>query len=436
MKIKLNKDDIVKTSNDAMTLFRAGIKSKATKETYEKVLREFLSVNLETYLKGDHKLIEKQIQDRIKEGDKRKIASILDADIEVRANEFVKLAKENPDEITGLLLTLSNKYKERCEKPQNDPDYLNPNSVPNKFKPIKKLMKMNGVHFEWSQVDSSFPEPIINNDTRGYYRKEISTILEFTRPIETLITLLASSSGIRRGGFELTWNCITPIYRRDKGLVMGKYNDSDNSNLVCGMILVYKGSNEQYFALFTPEAWKSIKNYQTSWRAETLKDPQPNDPFLKRNGSKIIPLSPIAVAKRMEKIATKSKVRIPLTDGKRSHEVPVMNGFRRYFNKINKETFSNDSPLSSLIKKEMMMSHTGLLKLDKNYFQTHWKELVEEYLEAIPALTISSEERVKAENKRLRKEKLTKVQEKEEIKEELKKEFRYYIEGYKSKIKK
>jgi len=81
-----------------------------------------------------------------------------------------------------------------------------------------------------------------------------------------------------------------------------------------------------------------------------------------------------------------------------------MNGFRRYFNKINKEVLSKDSPLAALIKKEMMLSHTGLIKLDKNYFKTQWKELVEEYIEAVPALTISSEERVKAENKTLRKE--------------------------------
>ena len=83
------------------------------------------------------------------------------------------------------------------------------------------------------------------------------------------------------------------------------------------------------------------------------------------------------------------------------------------------------------------MSHTGLLKLDKNYFRTHWMELVEEYLEAIPSLTISSEERVKAENRRLRKE--TKSQEeirkqmKEELKEELKEEFSFFVDGFKSR---
>lgn len=403
MKIKLDKNDIVKTTKDALTLFRTGIKSKATRETYEKRLKEFLCVTLENYLKGDPKLIDQQKQFRLAEGNKKKIASILDADFEIRANEFVKKAKDYPDEITGVLLAYCTKLKERCEKPKTDPDYLNPNTVPNFFKPIKKLFKMNGVHFEWQQIDSSYPEQENNTETRGYTREEISQILNFTNPMETAVTHVASSSGIRRGGFDFTWDCIIPIYKKDNDLIMGNYNDTNDSDLICGMISVYKGSNEQYFALFTPEAWKSIKNYQTYWRSETLHEPKSKDPFLKRVGPSIIPLSPDALANRLNKVSKKSKIREPLTDGKRIHEVPIMNGFRRFFNKINKETFSRDSPLASLIKKEMMLSHTGLLKLDKNYFQTHWKELVEEYLQAVPALTISSEERVKAELGKVRK---------------------------------
>lgn len=51
-----------------------------------------------------------------------------------------------------------------------------------------------------------------------------------------------------------------------------------------------------------------------------------------------------------------------------------------------------------------MMAHVGITKLDRNYFQTHTLELVEEYLNAVPNLTISNEERIKAENLKLRKD--------------------------------
>jgi len=61
--------------------------------------------------------------------------------------------------------------------------------------------------------------------------------------------------------------------------------------------------------------------------------------------------------------------------------------------------------LASLILKETMMGHEGLIKLDKHYFKEHIDELIEEYIHSIPHLTISDEERTKHENEKLRKEK-------------------------------
>jgi len=405
----------VQTTDDTLTLFRVGIKSEETRETYEKRLKEFLCGTLENYLEGNKDLREKQRKKRLVEGDKKKIRSILDADFSIRANELVKKAKENPDETMGMLLAYSTKLKERCEKPKEDPDYLNPSTFPNMFKPIKKLFKMNGVHFEWQRIDATYPEIQTNLDSRGYAREEISTILKFTNPLETAVTLIDSSSGMRRSGFDFTWDCIKPVYRRDNDFVMGNYDDKDDSDIVCGMIMVYAGSKEQYFAFFTPEAWEAIKTYKIQWHSDVLKDPRPKDPFLKRAGNSVVALSCDAMANRLNKILKNAKIREPLEAGKRNYDVPIMNGFRRFFNKINKETFSKDSPLAALIKKEFMMSHTGLLKLDKNYFQTHWKELVEEYETAIPSLTISPTERQKAEIKKLRKEKNKAEMEKHQI---------------------
>ena len=65
-----------------------------------------------------------------------------------------------------------------------------------------------------------------------------------------------------------------------------------------------------------------------------------------------------------------------------------MNGFRRFCNKAMKDAKSGDSPLSSMTKKERMMGHTGLIKLDQNYFKTSQMELAKEYLYAVPNLTI------------------------------------------------
>lgn len=275
-KINLDKGDVVQTVDDALTLFRTGIKSEMTRQTYEKRLKEFLCGTLEDYLDGDKSLREQQRKQRLADGSNRKkIGMVLDADFDVRARELVQKARDDPDGITGLLLAYSARLKERCEKPVQDPAYLSPNTVPNMFKPIKKLFKMNGVHFQWERIDSAYPEPETNLETRGYTRDEISDILRFTNPLESAVIFLASSSGMRRGGFDFTWDCIRPVYRRrDDGLVMGSYNDKNEPGIVCGIITVYAGSNEQYFAMFTPEAWEAIEIYRKQWQHDTLREPQ------------------------------------------------------------------------------------------------------------------------------------------------------------------
>ncbi|WP_179372001.1 hypothetical protein [Nitrosopumilus ureiphilus] len=48
------------------------------------------------------------------------------------------------------------------------------------------------------------PTSEVNLDTRGYTHEEIREILKFTNPLEATVTLVASSSGIRRGGFDFT----------------------------------------------------------------------------------------------------------------------------------------------------------------------------------------------------------------------------------------
>ena len=80
----------MKTIDDALEVFKTGIPSEKTIETYEKRLKEFLCGTLENYLEGNKDLREKQRKQRLAEGNKKKISSILDADFAIRANELVK----------------------------------------------------------------------------------------------------------------------------------------------------------------------------------------------------------------------------------------------------------------------------------------------------------------------------------------------------------
>lgn len=369
-------------------MFLAGIRSKATKEKYIRTLRKVLCEFLDDFFKGD---------------------------FEERCTQLVKHAKEDTEWTQDLLIQFSEKLKERTKVSKTDSDYLNPSTFSNYFKPIKKLFDMNNVAFSWKRIYSTFPEDDNISDTRGWTRQEIHEMLKFAKgAMDRAIILVASSSGIRTGGFELTWGDVNPIYKIGEELKTEIIeSEEDKSEVACAMIRIYKGSKESYPAFITPEAYSAVMDYEKEWAKQVGRKPKPEDPLFKREGIMPIKASPSSIKKRVERMVTKSGIRLPLKKGQRRYEVPVMNGFRRFWNKTCKETLSKDSPLSSLIKKEYMMGHRGLVALDKNYFKTHMLELAEEYLNAIPDLTISDEERTKAENRRLRREK-SEIQKKNE----------------------
>lgn len=106
----------VETEQDPLKSFYNGIKSKETKEAYTKTVREFLFSIVE-----------------------------LQGTFEKKAIQFVEYARKNQSETKQLLKNYATYLKQRTEKPRTIPEYLNPNTVPNKFKGIKKFLKMNEI---------------------------------------------------------------------------------------------------------------------------------------------------------------------------------------------------------------------------------------------------------------------------------------------------
>ncbi|MGI0023509.1 MAG: integrase [Nitrososphaeraceae archaeon] len=395
--MKITREDLQSIKEEPIELFYQGIKSEATRNKYTRTLRRILCETLEDILEGS---------------------------FEERARQLVKMAKSNPEWMVTVLLTISKKLKERTKLDPSDKNYLNPNSVPNKFKPIRKLLEMNAVAVAWNRVYATFPEQNNNYEGSGYTRQEIQKMLNFTKgAMDKAIILVASSSGIREGGLLLKWEDVTPVYKVSDKIVLDiTESESKDSVIVCAIITVYRNTNETYPAFITPEAYKALMDYKTVWTKEVGREPKPNEPLFKQAGLSVRALSAAGIKQRAYRVVESAGIRSPLVGGKRRYDIPIMNGFRRFFNKTNKETISKDSPLSALIKKEYMMDHVGLVKLDRNYFKTHVVELVEEYLNAVPHLTISDEERVKAEKLKLEKEKTALEAKNEEI-ERLKEKF-------------
>ncbi|HXV66252.1 MAG TPA: integrase [Nitrosopumilaceae archaeon] len=379
--MKIRKEEFERSEEQpALELFWQGIRSEETKEKYTRTLKRILCDILEEFFEGS---------------------------FEQRADKIVKMAKEEPEWVRDLLLNISKMLRERTKLPKEHDDYLSPSSIANIFKPIKKLFDMNDVTFSWEKLYTTFPE--IDNiiQTRGWTREEIQKMLNYANgAIDRAIVLIAASSGIRSGGLNLNWEDVVPIYKVDDKIKLEITEpEKEKAKIVCGRLSVYCGSSSQYPAFITAEAYQALQDYKQVWIREIGHVPDPKEPIFKKEGQILKRASVASIKKRVERMAQKAGFRPALEKWQRRYDVPTMNGFRRFCNKTCKEGLSKDSPLASLIKKEFMMGHVGLVKLDRNYFKTNVTELVEEYLSVAHDLTISDEYRLKIENRQLRESK-------------------------------
>ena len=371
--MRLHKEDMVRAGSDTpLELFVQGIRSKQTLAMYTRSLQKITCEFLEGWLTGT---------------------------FEERVSQLVKYGKEKPDWTRDLLISLSRKLRERTELDKSDKDYLNPTSFPNYFKPIKKLFDMNDVYMSWKRIYATYPELDNMPNTTGWTRDEIAKMLLYARGTQDrALILVLASSGMRAGAVTpLNWGDITPVYKTDDKLTM----DPGEGELVCAALEVYGGSNEQYTAFITPEAFNTLQEYGRIWAENMGRPARAKDP--------IFTVSKAGMLTRASHMVMLKRVR-QMVDGAGLHkekngkmfQVPLMNGFRRFFNKSCKGAASGDSTISSLIKKEFMMGHQGLTSLDENYFKTDVLELAAEYVTAVPSLTIDDADRLRQSNRAMK----------------------------------
>lgn len=403
--MEIRPEEVIQTTDHPIKLFYSALNNPTTRRNYTNMLKKIMCEYLKPIIKVDATLV--QQEQKKKKHYKRTFS---DADFEIRVNEFVKNAKKDPKWAEAVLLTLVTKLMEKTKLPPTDPQHFKSVSVGNNLKPIKKLFDMNSVPMTWARIYNLISdENDIKDKSRGYTIEEIQKILKHCTPMETVMVLLGACSGIRAGGFPLKWENIHPIYQVEDQYVWEPEEVTESISekypVVCGMLKIYADSKEEYFAFVTPEWLDAAQIYKESWIKETNRVPRPEDPLFKRAGMLVRELKYDSIRKRMERVIGDSGIRKRLLGSKQKYNIPLFNGLRRFFNKQNKKSLSKNSRLASLILKETMMGHEGLIKLDKNYFKEHIDELIEEYLHSISNLTIDDSARKQLELDRVNKEK-------------------------------
>jgi hypothetical protein len=272
--------------------------------------------------------------------------------------------------------------------------------------PVKLFCEMNDIILNWRKINKLIPRGNYNAADEAYKREQIKKMLDYSDLRAKIPILFMASSGMRLGGFQgLTDACIKPIH------------DEKTGKLLAVHVVVYRGTDDEYDTFISPEAYHAYEEYR-NLRIKFGEKIIKNSPILLRrfdinpdgNTAKIDNRKPLAlssVAGIIRSVAYKAGVREPSENYNQRYNIKIAHGFRKFFSSILSSIKTSDGSeryAIDFIKKEWLLGHslTGIHALEENYNRNdRVKLLLEEYLKAVKELTISDEERLQVEVKKL-----------------------------------
>jgi hypothetical protein len=306
--------------------------------------------------------------------------------MEERCNLFAEKGKIDPNWAFNRIMGFLQVQKEHVEKRE-----ITGATLRNLVKPIKLFCEMSDIPVPWKKIARGLPKIRRFADDRAPTIEEIRKIGEYPdRRIKAVLYTMASS-GIRLGAWDyLRWGHITPSERDGK--------------IVAAKMIVYAGDEEEYFTFITPEAYSEL----TSWMAyrsecgETINEKS----WLMRHlwntkkgqmyGLVTAPkkLKSAGVKRLMEDALWTQGLRRKLDSGKKRHEFQADHGLRKWFK--TRCEISGMRPVNI----ETLMNHS--VGISDSYYRATESDLLDDYLNAVDSLTILEENKLRAENQKVR----------------------------------
>lgn len=260
---------------------------------------------------------------------------------------------------------------------------LSPNTIPVVFSILQLFFTLNDKDFNFKKLQKMYPAPVKKSGSKAWSTKDIQNILKQATKKRTraLIHFLAST-GARIG-------VVNEIKMRHLVEMSGK----------CKGVLLYEGSNEEYWGFLTPEASVALDEYLEERRNDGENISYESPVF--REGYKLGMLASKPISTKMAqmvilKCIQKSSVRRTKT-GKR-YDIQQDHGFRKRFNTILK---LNNNINSNIVEK--LMGHKN--GLDGVYLKPTREECFQEFQKLISDLVIDDSERLRIRNLQLEQEK-------------------------------
>jgi hypothetical protein len=298
--------------------------------------------------------------------------------IEERCNKLAELANNDYKWLLNCIFNYLQSLRSRVDSKQ-----IKPSTLRNNIKPIKLFCEQTDIDIPWKKLMRGMPKERKYANDRAPKLEEIIRISEYPdRRIKSIIYTMVSS-GMRLGAWDyLRWKDISPIIRDGK--------------VIAAKIKIYSEEEDEYFSFITPEAFHSLDNWmkyrkgcgenitENSWVMRNLWDVT----MPKGKGIVTIPkkLKSTGVKRLIENALWAQRIRIKLEEGKKRHEFQADHGFRKWF-----KTRCEIAGMRS-INIEMLMSHS--IGVSNSYYKPTEDELLNDYLRAIPFLTISDERRL------------------------------------------
>jgi integrase len=298
--------------------------------------------------------------------------------IHMSVDEFVEEARAKPEWAQKVVLEYMLGQKERFQNKE-----IQASSIKSVLKPLKLLLEMNDVTgINWKKISRMMPP------ARRYALDRSPTIQEMRFMIANSdlryqsILLVMASSGIRIGAWDyLDWRHVEPV--REEGRV------------VAAKLTVYAGEAEEYISFITPEAYDRLQQYR-KFREEHGEKMSEDSPLVRDKwettgnrgwnflGSATGPerLKSAGVKRLFEDMMWRLGFR---KEKRRRHEFSI-HSIRKFFK-------TRAEQVMKPINVETLMGHsTGI---SDSYYRPTDKELLDDYLSAVPLLTISETEEVR-----------------------------------------
>jgi integrase len=245
------------------------------------------------------------------------------------------------------------------------------------FYAIKHACVMNDILLNWPKIHKFIKAERTGNESlgkdRGYTHEEISKIIEFSDQRLKTCFLILASTGMRIGALGL-------LRIADLERIEDLYK-----------VVVYSSDKEQYITFTTPEASKEVDAYLEYRKRRGEKIGRNSFLIVKRMAKNIAMSEPFkgdSLRALLKDCIERSGIRqIEHIHRHRRKEVALMHGFRKFTTKQ-----LVDSKVTAEVR-EMLLGHD--IGLIGRYYKPTEKDLLQEYYKAVPALTISNEERLK-----------------------------------------